>query len=98
MTKFNDTFQGRYREDPRPKRQERSERKQGTVMFRDMEGFTALTEKLGPEEAYGIMDKIYEILIHRNHDSKGTVNEMTGAGIMALFGAPTKFDSKNIWA
>lgn len=64
------------------------ERKQVTVMFCDMEGFTRLTERLGPEEAYGIMDQIYEILIHKVHDYEGTVNEMTGDGIMALFGAP----------
>ena len=64
------------------------ERKQVTVMFCDMEGFTALTERLGPEEAYSIMDQVYEILIHKVHDYEGTVNEMTGDGIMALFGAP----------
>ncbi len=64
------------------------ERKQVTVMFCDMEGFTPLVEKLGPEEAYGIMDQVYEILIHKVHDYGGTVNEMTGDGIMALFGAP----------
>jgi len=64
------------------------ERKQVTVMFCDMEGFTKLSEKLGPEDAYAIMDKVYEILIHKVHDYDGTVNEMTGDGIMALFGAP----------
>jgi len=64
------------------------ERKQVTVMFCDMEGFTHLTERLGPEEAYSIMDQVYEILIHKVHDYEGTVNEMTGDGIMALFGAP----------
>jgi predicted ATPase/class 3 adenylate cyclase len=64
------------------------ERKQVTVMFCDLEGFTALTEKLGPEEAYSIMDQVYEILIHKVHDYEGTVNELTGDGIMALFGAP----------
>ena len=64
------------------------ERKLVTVMFCDMEGFTALSEKLGPEEAYSIMDEVYEILIHKVHDYEGTVNEMTGDGIMALFGAP----------
>jgi class 3 adenylate cyclase/tetratricopeptide (TPR) repeat protein len=64
------------------------ERKQVTVMFCDMEGFTPLTERLGPDEAYGIMDQVYEILIHRVHHYEGTVNEMTGDGIMALFGAP----------
>ncbi|UCG04797.1 MAG: AAA family ATPase, partial [Desulfobacterales bacterium] len=64
------------------------ERKQVTVMFCDMQGFTALSERLGPEEAYHIMDQVYEILIHKVHDYEGTVNEMTGDGIMALFGAP----------
>jgi len=64
------------------------ERKQVTVMFCDMEGFTSLVESLGPEEAYSIMDQVYEILIHKVHDYEGTVNEMTGDGIMALFGAP----------
>jgi len=64
------------------------ERKQVTVMFCDMEGFTPLVERLGPEEAYGIMDRVYEILIHKVHNYEGTVNEMTGDGIMALFGAP----------
>ena len=64
------------------------ERKQVTVMFCDMEGFTTLVGKMGPEEAYSIMDQVYEILIHKVHDYEGTVNEMTGDGIMALFGAP----------
>jgi predicted ATPase/class 3 adenylate cyclase len=64
------------------------ERKHVTVMFCDMEGFTQLSEKLGPEESYTIMDKVYEILIHKVHDYEGTVNEFTGDGIMALFGAP----------
>jgi class 3 adenylate cyclase/tetratricopeptide (TPR) repeat protein len=64
------------------------ERKHVTVMFCDMEGFTQLSERLGPEEAYTVMDQIYEILIHKVHDYEGTVNEFTGDGIMALFGAP----------
>jgi len=64
------------------------ERKQVTVMFCDMEGFTPMSEKLGIEEAYTIMDQVYEILIHKVHDYEGTVNEMTGDGILALFGAP----------
>ena len=57
-------------------------------MFCDMEGFTRLSETLGPEEAYVVMDRVYEILIHKVHDFEGTVNEMTGDGIMVLFGAP----------
>ena len=57
-------------------------------MFCDMEGSTGLFEKLGPEEAYKVMDQIYEIMIHKASEFEGTVNEMTGDGIMALFGAP----------
>jgi class 3 adenylate cyclase/tetratricopeptide (TPR) repeat protein len=64
------------------------ERKQVTVMFCDMQGFTGLSDKIDPEEVYSIMDQVYEILIHKVHDYEGTVNELTGDGIMALFGAP----------
>jgi len=68
------------------------ERKQVTVMFCDMEGFTPMSELLGIEEAYSVMDQVYEILIHKVHDYEGTVNEMTGDGIMALFGAPVALE------
>jgi class 3 adenylate cyclase/tetratricopeptide (TPR) repeat protein len=68
------------------------ERKQVTVMFCDMEGFTPLSEMLGIEDAYAVMDQVYEILIHKVHDYEGTVNEMTGDGIMALFGAPVALE------
>lgn len=64
------------------------EHRQVTVLFVDMENFTPLVEKLGAEEAYSIMDNVYEILIHKVHDFEGTVNEMTGDGLIALFGAP----------
>ena len=57
-------------------------------MFCDLAGYTSLSESLDPEATYSIVDKVYEILIHKVHDYEGTVNEMTGDGIMALFGAP----------
>ena len=37
-----------------------------------------LVEKFGPEDPYGIMDEVYELLIHKVNDYEGTVNEMTG--------------------
>jgi class 3 adenylate cyclase len=77
------------------------ERKKVTVMFCDMEGFTPLVETLGPEAAYSVMDQVYEILIHQVHDLEGTVNEMTGDGIMALFGAPIALEDapqRALWA
>ncbi|MBL7175246.1 MAG: AAA family ATPase [Desulfobacteraceae bacterium] len=69
------------------------ERKQVTVMFADMENFMPLVENLGSEKAYGIMDEVYEILIHKVHNFEGTVNEMTGDGVMALFGAPIAMEN-----
>ncbi len=42
----------------------------------------------GAETACTPMDQVYELLINKVHDYEGTVNEMTGDGIMALFGAP----------
>ena len=64
------------------------EHKQVTIMFCDMKGFTPLTEKLGPEETFSLMDQVFEILIHKVHDYQGIVNELRGDGILALFGAP----------
>jgi class 3 adenylate cyclase/tetratricopeptide (TPR) repeat protein len=64
------------------------ERKQVTVMFCDAEGFSLLSERLGPEKVYSIMDEVFETLIHKVHEFGGTVNKMTGDGVMALFGAP----------
>ena len=64
------------------------ELRQVTVMFCDMEGFGLMVQRLGSEQSYRIMDQVYEILIHKVHEFDGTVNEMTGDGVMALFGAP----------
>ncbi len=64
------------------------ERRFVTVLFCDMEGFTNLVDRLDSEKAYRVMDQIYEVLIQSVHRFEGTVNEMTGDGIMALFGAP----------
>lgn len=74
------------------------ERRQVTVMFCDMEGFTPLVERLGAEAAYTVMGQIYEILIREVHACGGTINEMTGDGIMALFGAPIALEEDSQWA
>ena len=64
------------------------ERKQVTVLFADVGGFTALSERLDPEEIHGIMDRCFRILSDEVHRYEGTINQYTGDGIMALFGAP----------
>jgi hypothetical protein len=46
-------------------------------------------EKLCPDCGFlNLMDQVYEILIHKVHDYEGTVNEMNGDGVMALFRSP----------
>ena len=64
------------------------ERKQVTVVFVDCVGFTALSTKLDPEELHGMMDGCFQHLLDAVHRYEGTVNQFTGDGIMALFGAP----------
>jgi class 3 adenylate cyclase/tetratricopeptide (TPR) repeat protein len=64
------------------------ERKLVTVMFADVAGFTAMSEKLDPEEVHRIMDGCCRILVDEIHRVEGTVGEFRGDGVMALFGAP----------
>lgn len=64
------------------------ERKLVTVLFADIAGYTALGELLGEEVLFMVMDDLYERFIHEVHRYEGTVNELTGDGIVAFFGAP----------
>ena len=64
------------------------ERKIVTVLFCDLVGYTAMANKLDPEDTFNLMDQVSEILIHKVHDYGGTVNQWTGDGLYALFGAP----------
>jgi len=64
------------------------ERKQVTVMFADVKGSMELAEQLDPEEWHRILERFFEILTEGIHRFEGTVNQYTGDGIMALFGAP----------
>ncbi len=64
------------------------ERKLVTVLFADVAGFTSLSEKLDPEEVHQIMDGCFKLLMDEIHRYEGTINQFTGDGVMALFGAP----------
>ena len=64
------------------------ERKQVTVLFADVKGSLNLATQLDPEEWHRIMDRFFQILASGVHRFEGTVNQYTGDGIMALFGAP----------
>ena len=64
------------------------ERKQVTVLFADVKGSMDLAEGLDPEVWHAILDRFFQILADGVHRFEGTVNQYTGDGIMALFGAP----------
>src|SRR5215510_6488836 len=64
------------------------ERKLVTVLFADLVGYTALSAQVGEEGLFTLMDELYELLIHEVHRYEGTVNELTGDGLVAFFGAP----------
>ena len=64
------------------------ERKQVTVLFADVKGSMELAEQVDPEQWHGILDRFFQILSEGVHRFEGTVNQYTGDGIMALFGAP----------
>jgi hypothetical protein len=64
------------------------ERKQVTVLFADVKGSMELAEQLDPEQWHRILERFFEILTEGVHRFEGTVNQYTGDGIMALFGAP----------
>jgi class 3 adenylate cyclase len=64
------------------------ERKQVTVLFADVRGSMELAEQLGADEWHTVLDRFFEVLTEGVHRFEGTVNQYTGDGIMALFGAP----------
>ena len=64
------------------------ERKHVTVLFADVKDSTALAERLDPEEWHRILDAFFALLTEGVHRYEGTINQYTGDGIMALFGAP----------
>jgi len=64
------------------------ERKQVTVLFADVKGSLELAESVDPEQWHAILDRFFAILADGVHRFEGTINQYTGDGIMALFGAP----------
>ena len=64
------------------------ERKQVTVLFADVKSSMELSEQLDAEVWHGILDRFFQILADHVHRFEGTINQYTGDGIMALFGAP----------
>ena len=74
------------------------ERKQVTVLFADLKGSMELLADRDPEEARQLLDPVPERTMEAVHRYEGTVNQVMGDGIMALFGAPIAHDDHAVRA
>ena len=74
------------------------ERKQVSVLFADIKGSTSLVEGLDPEEVRKIVDPALQVMMKAVHRFEGTVNQILGDGIMALFGAPVAHEDHAVRA
>ena len=63
------------------------ERRQVTALFADMVGFTAISERVGEEGTFALIQPIYELMAGAVREQGGSVTDFFGDGIMALFGA-----------
>jgi class 3 adenylate cyclase len=69
-----------------------AERRQVTILFADMVGFTNFSERSGEEAAYTLMRTISKLMGESVREQGGIVQNFTGDGIMAVFGAPVAFE------
>jgi class 3 adenylate cyclase/tetratricopeptide (TPR) repeat protein len=74
------------------------ERKQVTVLFADLKGSMELLADRDPEEARNLLDPVLERMMEAVHRYEGTVNQVMGDGIMALFGAPVAHEDHAVRA
>ena len=69
-----------------------AERRQVTALFLDMVGFTAISEPLGEEGTFALIQPIYELMARAVREQGGSVKDFTGDSIMALFGVPNALE------
>ena len=74
------------------------ERRHVTALFADIQGYTPLSEQLGEEATFKVMERIYECMITAVTKEEGSVQELTGDGIFALFGAPIALEDAPVRA
>ena len=74
------------------------ERKQVTVLFADLKGSMELLADRDPEEARTLLDPVLHLMMDAVHRYEGTVNQVMGDGIMALFGAPLAHEDHSMRA
>jgi class 3 adenylate cyclase/tetratricopeptide (TPR) repeat protein len=74
------------------------ERKQVTVLFADMQGSLELLADRDPEDARRMLDPVLGVMMEAVHRYEGTVNQVLGDGVMAIFGAPVAHENHAVRA
>lgn len=69
-----------------------AERRQATVLFADMVGSTAISEQIGEEATFALVQAIYDLMAACVREQGGLVKDFTGDGLMALFGVPVALE------
>lgn len=76
----------------------KGERREVTVLFCDIRGFTPLAARLSPEEVVGLLNEYYTLMIDTTFRHDGTLDKFLGDGVMAVFGAPIRHADHSIRA
>ncbi|MBI4527641.1 MAG: HAMP domain-containing protein [Deltaproteobacteria bacterium] len=74
------------------------ERRDVTVLFCDMRGFTPLCERLPPEEVLHLLNEFYTLMIDTTFANEGTLDKFLGDAVMAIFGAPIAYPDHSMRA
>jgi len=74
------------------------ERREVSVLFSDMRGFTPLSERLSPEEVVALLNEFYTLMIDTIFQHEGTLDKFLGDAVMAVFGAPISHPDHSIRA
>ena len=70
------------------------EKRKVTIMMTDLRGFTALSERLKPEEVVQMLNSYFEVMVEVILQHNGTINEIIGDALLVIFGAPQEMSDR----